>query len=203
MPPRLTPSSPMPRNKLLFLYSFLTCVVVILCAGVVQVSAQAVRKIAFTHGGTAVSHRIAVINEDGTGQVILSDGGRDRDASWSPDGQHIVFSGDRLGGTQIIRMKADGTGQVPLTSSIFPEVNSEPAWSPDGTKILFTSNRAELRRNEIASLTLQESREWIELWVRDVTCAHRVHRYILKILSKVGLVSNNVIEETRLPQTFR
>lgn len=140
----------MPRSKLRLSYSIkLSCLVAILYAGAVQVSAQAVRKIAFTHGGTAVSHRIAVINEDGTGQVILSDGGSDRDASWSPDGEHIAFSGNRLGGNQIMRMKADGTGQVPLTNSIFPESNGEPAWSPDGTKIAFTSNRAEQRRNEI------------------------------------------------------
>ena len=127
----------------------LCCCLVVLYAGSAQVFAQGVRKIAFTHGGTAVSHRIAVINEDGTGQVILSDGGGDRDASWAPDGSAIVFSGNRLGSNQIMRMNADGTGQVPLTNSISPETNADPAWSPDGTKIAFTSNRAELRRNEI------------------------------------------------------
>jgi len=142
----------MPRNRSPFsrpLLIKLSCFAVILCASVVQVFAQGVRKIAFTHGGGALASRIAVINEDGTGQVILTDGGQDRDASWSPDGAHIVYSGNRIGGTQIIRMNADGTGQVPLTTSVFPELNGEPAWSPDGTRIAFTSNRAETRRNEI------------------------------------------------------
>ena len=127
----------------------LVCAAFLLCAGSGYVFSQSPRKIAFVHGGGAVAGRIAVINEDGTGQVILSDGGDDRDPSWSPDGSQIVFSGARFGGVNIIRMNADGTGQVPLTDTLDPVSNTQPAWSPDGTKIAFVSNRAGSRRGEI------------------------------------------------------
>lgn len=116
------------------------CIALLLCAGSVGVFAQ--RKLAFVHGGGAVAGRIAVINEDGTGQTILSDGGDDRDPAWSPDGSQLVFSGTRFGGINIVRMNADGTGQVPLTDTLDPIINTQPAWSPDGTKIAFVSNRA-------------------------------------------------------------
>ena len=132
------------RSSLKFL-----CLALLLCAGSSQVYSQTPRKIAFVYGGGAGASHIAVINENGTGQVILTDGGDDRDPSWSPDGSQIVFSGTRFGGVNIIRMNADGTGQVPLTDTLHPVSNSQPAWSPDGTKIAFVSTRAGSRRAEI------------------------------------------------------
>ena len=127
----------------------LVCLALLLCAGSIQAFSQSPRKLAFVHGGGALASRIAILNEDGTGQMILSDGGDDRDPSWSPDGSQIVFSGTRFGGLNIIRMNADGTGQVPLTDTLNPISNTQPAWSPDGTRIAFVSNRAGSRRGEI------------------------------------------------------
>ena len=127
----------------------LVCLVLLLSAASIQAFSQTPRKIAFVYGGGAGATNIAVINEDGTGQVILSNGNDDRDPSWSPDGSQIVFSGTRFGGVNIIRMNADGTGQIPLTDSLNPISNSQPAWSPDGTKIAFVSSRAGSRRAEI------------------------------------------------------
>src|SRR5688572_17184447 len=99
------------------------CMVLVVLASTAAVSSQTPRKIAFTYGGSAFASHIAVINEDGTGFKELTDGGQDRDPAWSPDGSQIVYTGNRIGGPNIIRMNADGTGQVPLTSTIFPVTN--------------------------------------------------------------------------------
>lgn len=124
-------------------------IVAIIYAGSVQVFPQSIRKIAITYGGGAGSTHVAVVNEDGSGLVELTSGNADRDPSWSPDGKHIVYSGERLGGTNIIRMNADGTGQIALTDTQYPLGNSEPVWSPDGKKIAFVSSRAGAGRSEI------------------------------------------------------
>jgi hypothetical protein len=137
----------LPRSSV-FVLRFV-CTVLVVLTSTVAVFSQTSRKIAFTYGGSAFASHIAVINEDGTGFKELTDGNRDVDPAWSPDGAHIVYAGERIGGQNIIRMRADGTGQVPLTSTLFPVTNGEPAWSPDGTRIAFTSSRAGAGRNEI------------------------------------------------------
>jgi Tol biopolymer transport system component len=129
------------------------CIVCLILSAAIVVSAQSapVRKIAFTYGGGAFSSSIAVINEDGSGQIQLTNGGFiDQFPSWSPDGSEIVFQSNRFGGNlNILRMKADGTGIVPLTDFASSATSVDPAWSPDGTKILFVSDRAGGARGEI------------------------------------------------------
>lgn len=137
---RFTPSRPL-IVKLLF-------VIALISASSVHAFPQNLRKIAITYGGPGSTH-VAVVNEDGSGFVELTSGNTDRDPSWSPDGKHIVYSGERLGGTNIIRMNADGTGQIALTDTQYPLGNFEPVWSPDGTKIAFVSSRAGEGRSEI------------------------------------------------------
>ncbi len=126
----------------------LSCIVAIIYASSVETFPQSLRKIALTYGIGGASH-VAVVNEDGSGFVELTTGNVDRDPSWSPDGKHLVYSGERFGGANIIRMNADGTNQIALTDSQFPLGNFEPAWSPDGTKIAFVSSRAGAGRSEI------------------------------------------------------
>lgn len=140
----------MPKLKTVSSHLFvvkLCLIAAFVCVNSLDVFAQTPRKIAFTYGSAGMASSVAVINEDGTGLVVFGNGGIDRDPAWSPDGSQIVFSGNRSGGVNIIRMNADGTGQVPLTASVAPVDNGEPAWSPDGTRIAFT--RSQDHRNEI------------------------------------------------------
>ena len=95
---------------------------------------------------------------DGGSPTLLVDpgaGATDADATWSPDGDRIVFrrvSQDAAGSTvaQIMVVNADGSDLVPITDGT--TVDQDPIWSPDGTHIAFKSNRtnaAGTRDNQI------------------------------------------------------
>lgn len=80
---------------------------------------------------------IVVMNSDGSGLQVLSDGKFfDGWCSWSPDGNRILFASDRTGSFQIYAMKADGSELQQLVSKSGRYTN--PRWSPDGSRILFT-----------------------------------------------------------------
>lgn len=59
----------------------------------------------------------------------------DRQPSWSPDGEKIVFSSYLSGNMDLWIMDADGSNKTQLFSH--PGYDTEAAWSPDGAKILF------------------------------------------------------------------
>lgn len=89
--------------------------------------------------GSQVAH-LAVINSDGTGLRMLTEGERnDGFPSWAPDGNRLVFrSGrSRARGLAIIAVE---TGHV--TSLTAGSHNDNfPSWSPLGDLIAFTSDR--------------------------------------------------------------
>lgn len=64
---------------------------------------------------------------------------RDGSASWSPDGELLVFYSERDGNAEIYAMHADGSNPVRLTDD--PANDGYPAFSPDGARISFDSNR--------------------------------------------------------------
>ena len=75
--------------------------------------------------------QIAIIDTNGDNFIQLTTDGENRDASWSPDGLHIVFASDRRGGRgrfEIYSMDWDGNSQRPLNKNFTG--GREPFWSP-------------------------------------------------------------------------
>jgi TolB protein len=95
-------------------------------------------------GVPATNYDIMTMNADGSGLVNVTPNTGwwvDLDPAWSPDGQRIVFSSDRVRGSRdLYLMNADGSQLTPLTQAN-GAADTMPAWSPDGQDIVFTSDR--------------------------------------------------------------
>jgi TolB protein len=72
---------------------------------------------------------IYIMDIDGNNPYMLTDmPGSKTDASFSPDGQWVVFSLENEDGEELIRITDSNT------------YDGAPSWSPDGTKIVFESS---------------------------------------------------------------
>ena len=81
-------------------------------------------------------------NADGSAErPLFGTSGFDYNASFSPDGQWIVFTSERAGSGQadIYRAHADGSGLERLTDD--PDLDDQAAISPDGASVAFVSTR--------------------------------------------------------------
>ena len=88
------------------------------------------------------SSELHVSRSDGSDErKLFPASGFDYHASYSPDGQWIVFTSERngLGQADIYRAHPDGTGVERLTDS--PSVDDQGALSPDGAQLAFVSTR--------------------------------------------------------------
>ena len=83
-----------------------------------------------------------VANADGSGErPLFPTSGFDYNASFSADGNWIVFTSERTGSGQadIYRVHPDGSGLERLTDD--PDVDDQSAISPDGSQLAFVSTR--------------------------------------------------------------
>jgi Tol biopolymer transport system component len=126
---------------------------------------QASERLAFTAPAANGNQQIALVNADGTGLTMLTDGSAyDVFPAWSPDGTQLAFSSNRdappAGRTSqedIYVMNADGSNMRRLTDA--DGEDSCPEWSPDGTKIAFLSTRETVGLGQIYVMDADGSNE--------------------------------------------
>ncbi len=83
-----------------------------------------------------------IANADGAGErPLFGTSGFDYNASFSSDGQWVVFTSERAGSGQadIYRVRPDGSGLERLTND--PDLDDQAAMSPDGGHVAFVSTR--------------------------------------------------------------
>jgi Tol biopolymer transport system component len=107
-------------------------------------------------------------NADGSGErPLFAASGFDYNASFSPDGQWIVFTSERTGSGQadLYRVHPDGSGLERLTDD--PDLDDQAVVSPDGNQVAFVSTRG-ARTANIWILDLKTRR------ARNLTAARTV-----------------------------
>lgn len=93
------------------------------------------------------NEEIYMMNADGANPIRLTNHlSEDKDATWSPDEQHIAFVSNRDGNEEIYVMNANGTDVTRLTYSASKEQN--PVWLPDGERIAYISDRTSSSDNQ-------------------------------------------------------
>ena len=98
----------------------------------------------------------------------------DHNASFSADGQWVVFTSERSGSADIFRARVDGTAVERLTDS--PAFDDQAALSPDGRSLAFVSSRGDgstdiyvmdIESREVRNLTNAPGGDFRPSWSPD------------------------------------
>jgi len=119
--------------------------------------------------------RLIVADTNGQNPRKLIPGSeRDYNASFSPNGEWVVFTSERRGSADIFRVHPDGTGLEQLTSH--PSYDDQAALSPDGQFLAFVSTRdagstdiyvLDLRTGETKNITRAQGGDFRPQWSPD------------------------------------
>jgi Tol biopolymer transport system component len=95
-------------------------------------------KIAYLASRLEVAPKVAVVDvKSGKGGIVspIKERGVETPPLWSPDGKQLLFSSVRGVSSQVLKMAADGSARVQLTS--VGGRHGQAQWSNDGKHILF------------------------------------------------------------------
>lgn len=81
--------------------------------------------------------------------ITNSQGIREMDASWSPDGKWIAYLSDRSGEYEIYLRRQDGSGEERRVTTDGDIWRFAPVWSPDSKKLAFGDKKQRLRYVDI------------------------------------------------------
>lgn len=85
---------------------------------------------------------VVYVHEVATGRrrVVANFKGSNSAPAWSPNGQNLIVTLSRDGGSQIFLIAASGVGE-PRRLSTSPSIDTEAVFAPDGQSIYFVSDR--------------------------------------------------------------
>lgn len=86
--------------------------------------------------------------------LTRSQGVRERDPAWSPDGSQVAYWSDRTGEYELYVRAADGSGEerrVTTDGATDPVWRYDARWSPDGTELAYGDHGARLRVVDVAT----------------------------------------------------
>ena len=101
--------------------------------------AKASYTIAFAHFGPRNTDLFIADADGKNAKPLVPHAENDYNASFSADGEWVVFTSHRKGSADIYRVRPDGTGLEQLTDD--PAFDDQAALSPDGKRLVFVSNR--------------------------------------------------------------
>jgi Tol biopolymer transport system component len=117
---------------------------------------------------------VFIADADGTNaQALLPHPGLDYNASFSADGEWVIFTSERSGSADIYRVRIDDAEPVRLTDD--PAFDDQAALSPDGRSLAFVSSRAgnadifilDLVTNRLRNLTNAPGGDFRPAWSPD------------------------------------
>lgn len=94
-------------------------------------------RLSFATGGDLVLRNLA--GQTNTGLTLALAGVENSRASWSPDGEQLLFAGENGGDQEIYLTNLTGSQVINLSQS--PGDDHQPAWSPNGRQVAFSSGR--------------------------------------------------------------